>query len=105
MTNQAYRINGPRVIFENIDGELILVHLEKGTYYSTDEVGAALWSLIEAGCTAAELCGSIQAQYGPGSEEVAAAVSTCLSRLTGRDQASTAASTRVPRPASRFERA
>ena len=89
MTNQAYRINGPRVIFENIEGELIMVHLEKGTYYSTDEVGAALWSLIEAGCTAGEMCDALQAQYGAGSTEIADAVSTFLVRLIEEDLIST----------------
>ena len=34
----VYRVNSPRVIFENIDGELILVHMEKGAYFTTDEV-------------------------------------------------------------------
>jgi len=85
MTNQVYRINAPRVIFENIDGELILVHMERGTYYSTDEVGAVLWNLIEAGCTAGEMCDALQAQYGAGSEEIAAAVSAFLTRLADED--------------------
>src|SRR5262245_43375959 len=47
--NTVYRVNGPRVIFENIEGELILVNMEKGCYYSTDQVGADVWAFIEAG--------------------------------------------------------
>ena len=85
MTNQVYRINAPRVIFEIIDGELILVHMERGTYYSTDEVGAILWGLIEAGHTAGEMCDALQAQFGAGSGEIAAAVSAFLARLTDED--------------------
>lgn len=96
MTNQVFRINGPRVIYEIIDGELILVHMERGTYYSTDEVGAVLWGLIEAGHTAGEMCDAIQAQYGAGPEEIAAAISAFLARLMEEDLIRAEASTSAP---------
>lgn len=94
--SQVYRINGPRVIFENIDGELILVHMERGTYYSTDEVGALLWGRIEAGCTASEMCDALRAQYAAGPEEIASAVFTFLARLTEEDLVSAEASIGEP---------
>ena len=85
MTNDVYRINGPRVISENIDGELILVHMEKGTYYSADEVGAELWRLIEAGCRVSEMFDSLHSQYDAGPEEIANAIATFLARLREED--------------------
>jgi len=73
--HDVYRVNSPQVVYENIDGELILVHMEKGAYYTTDEVGAALWDLIESRCTVSEIQEALESQFeaGPGEIEVATA--------------------------------
>src|ERR1044071_4682498 len=60
---RVYRVNRPRVIFENIDGELILVNMEKGCYFSTDEVGANIWELVESGHTVAEILEALRFRY------------------------------------------
>ena len=83
--NDIYRVNGPRIIFENIDGELILVHMEKGTYYSTDQVGAEIWALIETGCSASEMCDALLCTYDAPPAEVADAVAAFLARLTDEE--------------------
>ena len=79
--NAVYRVSGPRVIFENIEGELILVHMERGTYYSTDEVGAHLWSLVQAQSSLAEICESLEARYDAPPEVILNAVTAFMSRL------------------------
>jgi len=79
--NDVYRVNGPRVISENIDGELILVNMELGTYYSTEGVGAEVWRLIEAGCSVSEMCDELQALYEIGPEEIADTVFAFITRL------------------------
>src|SRR5262245_27140741 len=56
--------------------------MEKGTYYSTDEVGAELWRLIEAGCNIAEIFDVLQAQYEAGADEIMNTISTFVARLT-----------------------
>ena len=89
MTRDSYRVNGPRVIFEDIDGELILVHMERGTYYTTDEVGAELWRLIETGCSGAEMCEALQSRYDADPDELARAVSAFLARLREEDLVAT----------------
>lgn len=89
MANEVYRVNGPRVIFENIDGELILVHMERGTYYSTDTLGAEIWSMIEAGSTESEMCDALQACYQADAEEIAHGVSTFLARLMNEELVAT----------------
>ena len=86
MTAQdTYRVNSPRVIFENIDGELILVHMEKGAYYTTDEVGAILWDLIESKATVGEMGAVLRAEYEAGSVDIEAAVAAFIDRLMGED--------------------
>lgn len=44
-----YRINSPTVIRETIDGEVIIVHLATGAYYSLDDAGAQIWCAVEGG--------------------------------------------------------
>jgi coenzyme PQQ synthesis protein D (PqqD) len=39
--------NGADVVSKIIDGELIIIRLSDGTYYSMDNVGARAWTLIE----------------------------------------------------------
>ena len=48
-------IAGPSVVHETIEGEVIIVNLDKGLYFSTDGVGACIWAMIVAGRTADEI--------------------------------------------------
>ncbi len=34
-------------VFEQIDGEGVILHLESGIYYSLDSVGVSIWNLIQ----------------------------------------------------------
>jgi hypothetical protein len=43
------------VVHEAIEGEVIIVNLDKGLYFSTDGVGASIWAMIVAGRTADEI--------------------------------------------------
>lgn len=79
--HDVFRANGPQVIAENIDGEVVLVNLEKGIYYSTDQVGADLWDLIEAGRSVREMHEAICARYDADGGQIAMAMSSFLSEL------------------------
>ena len=43
------------MVHEAIEGEVIIVNLDKGLYFSTDGVGASIWAMIVAGRTADEI--------------------------------------------------
>jgi len=50
MSGQAgYRINEPNVSSEAIDGEVIIVNLLNGNYYSAQDMGAYVWGRISHG--------------------------------------------------------
>ena len=83
----VYRVSGPRVIYENIDGELILVHMEKGTYFNTDEVGAFIWTMVEGRATACEIITAVEARWEDGGEGLPGAVRRFLARLVDEDLA------------------
>ena len=44
-----YRLNSPDVVQEELDGEVIVVHLVSGSYYSLTRSGADVWKRLVAG--------------------------------------------------------
>ena len=80
-TNEVFRINGPQVIYENIEGEVVLINLQRGAYYSTDQVGAELWELIAAGRSVGVIQAAVKARWNGDAARIEAAVTTFLSEL------------------------
>jgi len=58
-----YKVNSPAVIHEMIDGEIILVNLEKGHYYSLLNSGAEILEYIIRGMSQPEIASVLSAQY------------------------------------------
>ncbi len=51
MTAQYLTPNQAKVVYETIDGEVIIINLESGSYYSIVGTGAILWAFIASGVT------------------------------------------------------
>jgi len=47
--SDRYRINSPLVTGEAIDGEVVIIHLENGNYFSLLEAGEWIWLRLVAG--------------------------------------------------------
>ncbi len=45
----CYQQNAPKVVSEVIDGELVLIDFDSGSYFSSNLLGARIWELIEQG--------------------------------------------------------
>jgi hypothetical protein len=52
---ERFRVSNPNVMSETIDGEVIIINLATGTYYSLKDVGAEIWSLVDGGATAEDI--------------------------------------------------
>lgn len=59
-----HQINAPAVVSEVIDGEAVIMNLLSGHYFSAQGVGAAVWTRVEAGWTAAEIVAELSRTYG-----------------------------------------
>jgi hypothetical protein len=57
-------IDGRRVVHETIDGEVILIQLETGYYYSLDGIGAEVWTRLVAGLDAGTMVAELSATQG-----------------------------------------
>jgi Coenzyme PQQ synthesis protein D (PqqD) len=77
------RVNGPHVIHEAIEGEVIIINLSTGNYYSLKGTGADAWSLIQRpeGVGAEDLVNALAARYEAGRQELEAALDPFLDEL------------------------
>ncbi len=81
----AFKINSPKVVQETIDGEVVIVHLEKGDYYSLMNSGADIWNGIETGMSQTEIVAKMEAIYEGDSAEIASSVNNLIEELKAEE--------------------
>ncbi|NNF37063.1 MAG: PqqD family protein [Gemmatimonadetes bacterium] len=64
-----------------IDGEAIIMNLANGLYFSMDEVGSAVWEMVEAGFSLGEMSDRLQARYDADRETIAGDVNRIAQQL------------------------
>jgi hypothetical protein len=78
----SWRPNAPAVVSETIDGEVIVIHLERGSYFSLRGSAAELWELVEKGCDPDAVAEALAGRYSASpSETVVAAAERFLEEL------------------------
>lgn len=81
MGHIAYQINEPNVVAEEFDGEVVVLNLATGTYYSFENSGHALWLAVCAGTPPGAV---VEALKSSGSEH-AGAVQDFFDKLVAFD--------------------
>ncbi len=76
-----FRINKPTIIYEDFDGEVVIINLDTGSYYSLEQAGAAVWNLLEETATDDALVREIVHRYAGNPDEIQTAVSGFLAEL------------------------
>lgn len=79
--NKCFQINAPQVVCETIDGEVVIVHLEKGYYYSLMKSGADVWDGIKNYSNRSAIIHHLTQIYEGSEENIAAAVDEFLDEL------------------------
>jgi Coenzyme PQQ synthesis protein D (PqqD) len=77
----SFRVNSPNVIHETIEGEVVLIDLKTGTYYSLRDAGAAIWQAIEAGADEDEALAALTVRYEGSEEEMRESLRRLLGEL------------------------
>jgi hypothetical protein len=62
---QRFGLNEPAVVADVVDGETIIMNLEKGDYYSLNQSGGELWALLVAGLPRAAILQAIARRHDP----------------------------------------
>jgi hypothetical protein len=83
--NQVLKVNHPQVVCETIDGEVVIIHLETGCYYSLTHTGAAIWRMVEQQSDSKALMQEITQAYNGSPEEISVQVFEFLDHLQQED--------------------
>jgi hypothetical protein len=83
MEEGGLRVNSPHVIHETIDGEVIVINLASGNYYSEKGAGADVWDVIESspGADKSTIADAVAVRFGRPSGEVADDIADFLDAL------------------------
>src|SRR6478735_6396200 len=80
-----YRLNDKDVVSEVLDGEVIVIHLQSGTYYSTLASGADIWNALLSGRSAEEITDWLARDADEERTHIAAEVARFVSELTAEN--------------------
>jgi hypothetical protein len=69
------------VLFQELQGEAVLLNLDSGIYFGLDAVGTRMWQLIVEQEQLAEVARSIVAEYDVSQEQCAADLLALVARL------------------------
>lgn len=81
-TNDTLSRN-PDAIFTEIDGETVIMSVEKGSYYGMNSVGGDIWSALESPLTVSALCESLAQIYDADISTISEDVLPYLEKLLG----------------------
>jgi Coenzyme PQQ synthesis protein D (PqqD) len=76
-----HRINSPSVISESIDGEVVVIHLATGTYYSLRGTAARIWDVAASGRTTDEVAKDLAASFDADGVDLGRETDTFLGTL------------------------
>ena len=69
-TIDTLKINSPDIVSETIDGEVVIVNLQQGHYYSLLNTATEMWNKIEQGTNRESLIQELLQRYETSEEEV-----------------------------------
>jgi hypothetical protein len=78
----AYRVNTERFAHETVDGEVIVIDMDEGNYFSMRASAARIWQLVGQGHSAGAIVAALEASAGGvPRQEIEAGVSALLGQL------------------------
>lgn len=80
-TNDCIRINIPKIVHENIDGETVILNLDDGNYYSLVGTGADIWECLENGANIRDVIERLYTKYDGVRENMEKAAHVFISEL------------------------
>jgi coenzyme PQQ synthesis protein D (PqqD) len=76
-----YRVSGPAVIHETIEGETIVIDLSRGIYYSLEDGATETWVGLLAGLSRDQITARLTRIYPRSANEIPQSVDELLERL------------------------
>ena len=87
MAGRSFRVNRPNVAAETVDGEVLMIHLGTGNYYSLRGTGAAIWEAIELAVPRSAVVSGLREHFNGDAQgqDTDAVVDAFLAELAGED--------------------
>ena len=51
------------LVTSDLDGEVVMLSIDKGKYYGLDAIGSQIWELLETPCSIRALCDQLLPRY------------------------------------------
>jgi len=77
----AFRINAPRVVYQTIDGETIIIDFDNGAYFSAEGAGAEIWEGIAGGFSMDQIVRAAMQSYSGNEQEIKSGVGRFMESL------------------------
>jgi coenzyme PQQ synthesis protein D (PqqD) len=73
------------VLTAEVEGEIVMMSIEKGHYFGFDDIASDIWNRIEPPCSFAALVDQLVADYEADRVTIAADVQTLLGRMAAQN--------------------
>jgi hypothetical protein len=67
-----------------MDGEIVMMHMDRGNYYNLNSVGSRIWELIEEPMTIKQLLTALLTEYKVKKDRCEATVMVFLDKMIGQ---------------------
>lgn len=81
MSAVRYRIPTPKIVYDTMEGEAIILHLDTGIYYSLSGAGAVIWNDLGRGLSLPEIVRRLAQTYSAAPGEIETAVENLVRAL------------------------
>jgi PqqD family protein of HPr-rel-A system len=71
----------PGLVEAEVDGELVALHIENGSYYGFNATAARIWALLDHPKSVTEICAALAAEFDVDAQECDAQVRLLLQDL------------------------
>ncbi|OIO66555.1 MAG: PqqD family protein [Zetaproteobacteria bacterium CG_4_9_14_3_um_filter_49_83] len=49
----------PEMVFSDMDGEIVMMSIERGEYYGMDAIGSEIWNMLDEEISVADICSGL----------------------------------------------
>ena len=75
----------PDVVFRDLGGEAVILHLGTATYFGLDEVGTRVWQLLAERRSVRDACAVLAGEFDAPAPEIERGVAALLDQLLSKD--------------------
>src|ERR1700687_2702883 len=85
ITDATVIARSPSVLTAEVEGEIVMMSIERGRYFGLDDIGSDIWKRIDPPCSFAALIDRLAADYDADRATIAADVHALLGRMAAQD--------------------